>query len=178
MPPRLSGETVSAQRNWPGTTEPSFLALCGSWLASPPVTGSGSYTATQHFSFHGPATGPYPGWFSEFGSITTTFPNGSIPPGYTGRVKAFWMTFKITSTAGSITGTAHLAGGGQTAQCLGGAGGTGFTADLKTSYTATTRTATGRHYDHGTSAVALSSAWVYGDVSRANLDESFVSRRP
>ncbi len=177
-PPRLTGQTLSAQRNWPGTTEPFFLALCGSRLASPPVTGSGNYTATQHFSFHGSATGPYPGTFSESGWITTTFPSGSIPPGVTGTVNAFWMTFRIISRAGSITGSARLAGGGQAAQCVGGVGGTGFTANLTTTYWATTWSATGRRHDHGTSAVGLSSAWQLGEISRANLDESFVSRRP
>jgi hypothetical protein len=68
---------------------------------------AGSSTFT--FTVSGDATGPYPGTFTESGSVTIGPQTEEFLPGqFRGDITAFTATFDITSTAGNVHGTTAL----------------------------------------------------------------------
>ena len=72
--------------------------------------GDSSYT----FEITGPASGPYPGSFTETGSVTIgpqTEPIPGAPGQYRGPVTAFTSSFTISGAAGTVSGTKSLVAG-------------------------------------------------------------------
>jgi hypothetical protein len=107
----LSAETLLAI--W--VTEPAFSFNGGS-QAPPPSICDPSGNSTIYFSAAGTANGPYPGTFTETGTITLGPQNlAAVPPdasgtGLSGTVLTFETQFEIRSGATTITGTSTLSG--------------------------------------------------------------------
>lgn len=114
-----------------------------------------SYTDTYDSS--GTATGPYPGTYTEQGSVTVK----------NGRVRAFSASFTIVSGTTTITGTKSLHGGNGTGVC-GLTGTVTWTNDAFYDATITTPTDTGT--DSGESHV--------DGFSGGTITETFVSSGP
>lgn len=121
-------------------------------LTGETLTGSGSSTTTpctginprssytNTYDSSGTATGPYPGTYTEQGSVTVK----------NGRVRAFSASFTIVSGTTTVTGTKSLHGGMGTGVC--GLTGT-VTWHNDAVYTATIETQTGTGTDKGDSTV-------------------------
>jgi hypothetical protein len=135
-PSSLAGETFSSSV-FSGT---SISGFCNG--------GNGSLT----FSFSGTATGPYPGTYTESGSLTITG----------GTVTAFSATFTITSSAGSVTGSKILDVGNR-ATCIVG------DVELDSTRVSYTATIKGAYRDTGTGSVSMSAGMSQPDV----LNEAF-----
>jgi hypothetical protein len=116
-------------------------------------------TSTFNFTVTGTATGPYPGTFTETGTVTI---------GPLVNATSFNSTFTINSPAGNVTGTKDLTGFEATSLGLcgtaafptGGADSLHFEGTV--SYTATITTPTGTGTDSGESFVNLQDAQVRG----------------
>jgi hypothetical protein len=170
--------------------KPSALApltgenLLGSELGTPgtsTVSGTCNPLGTSTFTFTvtGEAFGPYPGTFTETGSITLG-PFGTGPFAAT----SFESTFTINSTAGTVTGSKTLtAVGAPTSLGLcgtaafptGGANSLHFDGTL--SYSASITTPTGSGTDSGESHVTLQDTQIRGqaDFNGFNFVESYTS---
>jgi hypothetical protein len=95
----LSGEFLTSQGSGGTTT----------------VSGSCNPTGTStiNFSATGAANGPFPGTFTESGTVTIGAQGGTYPPGYydgakKGQIESFNSTFRIDSPSGVVTGTKTL----------------------------------------------------------------------
>jgi hypothetical protein len=124
-------------------------------------------TSTFTFTVTGEAFGPYPGTFTESGTLTL----GPFGAGPSFAATSFESTFTINSPAGTVTGSKTLTAlGAPTSLGLcgtaafptGGANALHFDGTL--SYTATITTPTGSRTDSGESHVTLQDAQVRGQV--------------
>ncbi len=156
--PTLNGEALSASASLDspnGPPWPFVLGACGNAVSYGP-----------NFRFYGTAIGPYPGSFSETGTVSYNVNDYSNTWGQ-GPVTSFSGAFTITSPTGSVTvsGTATLVhSGAPLAVCFGGAGGGGITiGQILTKYKATITTPTGTYRDHGTSYVTLYQSIALGE---------------
>jgi hypothetical protein len=100
-------------------------------------------TSTVSFTASGAATGPYPGTFTETGTVTF----GPQPINGFGAVTSFTATFSITSALGTVTGTKSLAPTQSTA--VGFCNEIGGQVVLDASYVATISTPGGSIIDEG-----------------------------
>jgi hypothetical protein len=174
LPPTLAGEAFSASMevdNATGAQFPFILGQCGNW-----------YYSTPTFDIFGQASGPYPGYFEEKGSVTY---NNDLPgaPGGEGPVLTFASTFTITESDGvtvSAVGTASLVPNGDLAVCFGGAGGGGVNiGPFLTHYTATITNPNGTSsQDSGSSYLTLSQSVGLGEYWSASLIQSFFATPP
>lgn len=170
QPSTLAGETLTAS-----DSGSSYFAP-GSCYSGGPTTAS--------FSFTGTAAGPYPGTFTETGTMAYTL--DPVPDGQmiaSGTVSRFSAKFTITSSAGKVTGTRTLdptVTTGRGARCYESGGGTSYETDpLPTRYTARITTAKRRHSSHGPSSAVLASAVGFGgSVMSSNVDDKFASPPP
>ncbi len=148
----LTGEQLAAGDQFPGST---LTFTC-----------SASDPNTVTFRASGFATGPYPGTFTEQGSLTRDPATGQF---------TFNATFEIRSFGGTVTGTKTAANFGiGTIGCPGPpmvytAGG-----PVVVSYTARIETADGAFTDQGSSGVGL--CWQCG-FADALLGETFISEQ-
>jgi hypothetical protein len=169
-PATLAGETLTASDSG------SSYFVPGSCYSGGPMTSS--------FSFTGTAAGPYPGTFTETGTMTYTL--GPVPDGQmiaSGTVTQFSAKFTITSSAGKVTGTRTLdptVATSRGARCYESGGGTSYETDpLPTRYTARITTGKGRPNTHGPSSAVLASAVGFGgSVMSSNVDDKFASPPP
>ena len=156
-PPTLTGESFDASE-YVGAPPYPFFLVCGN-----------SPTSGPYFSFDGTANGPYPGTFTESGTIeyNPTVFNDEYYFGE-GPVTGFSTNFAILSANGDVTGSETLIPTGAPAACWESAGGGGVEigtcnpfigpstpCPIKTEYTVTIVTSTGTYQDHGTSSVTL-----------------------
>ena len=176
-PPTLSGESFSASPAVDNAPYPFFL-VCGNGDTSGP-----------YFSFDGTASGPYPGTFTESGTIDydpTVF-NDEYSFGE-GPVTGFSTNFAILSPNGDVTGSETLIPTGAPAACWESAGGGGVVigscnpfigpstpCPIKTEYTVTIVTSTGTYRDHGTSSATLDQSFGLGQYWSADLADAFQS---
>ena len=151
----LTGETLLASEiGNPGTSTVS--GTCNPLGAS-----------TFTFTITGGASGPYPGTFSETGTVTLG-PFGV--PGNPISATSFESAFTITSLAGTVTGTKSLVGFEATSLGLCGSAAfpTGDANSLRfegtVSYNATITTPTGSGTDSGESFVNLQDSQIRGQV--------------
>lgn len=165
VPSTLDAETLSAVDQ---STALSF-----------PCSSLGSYTAS--FDLSGTAAGPYPGTFTETGTLSYTLSTGT-PSQFSGSVNAFTANFTITSPDGTITGTKTLQStvGGGSVVCGHGPGSisAGFIVSaLPTTYQAIIATPGGTYQDQGTSTVGLNyeRTGQFGQTNTSTLAESFAS---
>lgn len=161
--PTLAGETLNAT-----IAHDRFSASC--WT-------SGTYTVT--FTFRGDATGPYPGRFTESGTITYALHrylhrnDGAVA---WARITAFSDAFTITSPAGTVTGATRLASrlpGEPEANCGGGMGGQALGAGVGTRYTATITTPAGTRQDRGPATAVLAGVNTGNRRFHTSLAEGF-----
>jgi hypothetical protein len=140
-------------------------------------------TSTFNFTVTGEAFGPYPGTFTESGTITL----GPFGIGPSLAATSFESTFTINSPAGTVTGTKTLTAlGAPTSLGLcgtiafptGGANSLHFDGTL--SYTASITTPTGSGTDSGESHVTLQDTQIRGqaDFNGFNFVETYVSSSP
>jgi hypothetical protein len=156
-------------------------------------------TSSFDYSASGVASGPYPGTFSETGSVTVgpqTIPGEvALPVGTltykTGPLATLEATFTIQSTLGVVTGTKTLVFGGlgaceDSAQFQSFAGTqtvpvllrrAGTNANNELSYTATIPTSKKMYCDNGTSTLAMGEfiAGTLATLEAPNFTESFAS---
>ena len=151
-PPGLTGEVLTmTQANQDGTN-----VDC--------VVGSRAGSAT--FAGNGFATGPYSGTFTVNGRVSTTIDASGTVSG------TFDETFKITSPAGTVTGTKSGALPADTSTCIGSS----FAADnAMLSYQATIATAEGNFVDSGESQ-ALLEINTFGGRHEVIFGETFSSQ--
>lgn len=100
-PPTLTGESLAAGL----FTTPAGLGSIAITSATCKPSGSSSFS----YEVSGPAAGPYPGTFTESGTVTMGPQN--ITTGFsnpTALITAWTVSFTITSPAGSVTGTKIL----------------------------------------------------------------------
>ncbi len=167
---RLTGEKFSA------TVDGTSYFVPGACYSGGPASAS--------FSFAGSATGPYPGSYTETGTIAYRLnPAFSDDLIAAGPVTGYSATFTIRSAAGTVTGTERLdraLPADQDVDCYESAGGTTFqTSAFAPAYTATIRTARGTFWDRGTSSAALSSFLALGgSVAGSSEDEALTSTAP
>jgi hypothetical protein len=121
VPLALSAPAIAAQVPPPTLTGESFAA----GLFTTPA-GQGSITLTSascdpagtstlSYQVSGPAAGPYPGTFTETGTVTMGPQNN--PSGFSNPsalITSWTVSFTITSPAGSVTGTETLPTGATT----------------------------------------------------------------
>lgn len=140
-------------------------------------------TSTFTFTVTGEAFGPYPGTFTESGTITL----GPFGIGPSLAATSFESTFSIDSLAGTVTGTKSLTAlGAPTSLGLcgtaafptGGANSLHFEGTL--SYSANITTPTGSGTDSGESHVTLQDTQVRGlaDFNGFNFLEVYTSSAP
>jgi hypothetical protein len=136
--------------------------------------------STFTFTVTGEAFGPYPGTFSESGTITL----GPFGIGPSFAATSFESTFTISSPAGTVTGSKSLTAlGAPTSLGLCGAaafptgGANSLHFDGTLSYTATITTPTGSGMDSGESHVTLQDTQVRGqaDFNGFNFVETYTS---
>jgi hypothetical protein len=162
----LTGETLLASElGAPGTST---------------VSGNCNLIGPSNFTFTvtGGATGPYPGTFSETGTVTT----GGVP-GNPFAASSFESAFTINSVAGTVIGTKSLVGFEPTSLGLcgtaafptGGANSLHFEGTV--SYSATITTPTGSATDSGQSFVNLQDSQIRGQIgfNGFSFAESFTS---
>jgi hypothetical protein len=149
----LTGETLLASElGTPGTS--SVTGTCNPLGAS-----------TFSFTITGGASGPYPGTFTETGTVSL----GGVP-GNPFAATSFVSAFTINSLAGTVTGTKSLAGFeatslglcGSAAFPTGGANSLHFEGTV--SYSATITAPTGSGTDSGESFVNLQDSQIRGQV--------------
>ena len=124
-------------------------------------------TSTFTFTVTGGASGPYPGTFTETGTVTLG-PFGV--PGNPFAATSFESAFTISSVAGAVSGTKSLVGFeptslglcGSAAFPTGGANSLRFQGTV--SYSATITTPTGSGMDSGESFVNLQDSQIRGQV--------------
>jgi hypothetical protein len=149
----LTGETLLASElGAPGTST---------------VSGNCNLIGPSNFTFTvtGGATGPYPGTFSETGTVTI----GGVP-GNPFAASSFESAFTINSVAGTVSGTKSLVGFeltslglcGTAAFPTGGANSLHFEGTV--SYSATITAPTGSGTDSGESFVNLQDSQIRGQV--------------
>jgi hypothetical protein len=100
-PPTLTGESLAAGL----FTAPAGLGSIAITSATCKPAASSSFS----YQVSGPAAGPYPGTFTESGTVTMGPQN--ITTGFsnpTALITAWTVSFTITSPAGSVTGTKTL----------------------------------------------------------------------
>jgi hypothetical protein len=168
-PPSLDGEIFS---NNPGEgTSTITAASCNP-----------SGTSTFSWSASGPAIGPYPGTFTESGTVTL---GPQVSPSTPGQVLALSATFSIDSPAGDVTGTKALTGepdpfvdGGV---CVGPDPvlGTAQAVNIFSgvTYDAVIQTANGSRSDHGTASVNVLFQEL-GTFTASDFREEFHSEHP
>jgi hypothetical protein len=175
-PPTLVGEAFSAQENvdnGTGAQFPFILGQCGNW---------NPYSVPSSFDISGQASGPFPGWFEETGSVSYNSSDDSNAWGQ-GPVLTFTSTFTITGPNGYVTATGSTGLVPSTAElavCGGSAGGGGVNiGPFLTKYTATITNPDGSTtVDSGQSYVTLSQ-WVgLGEYWEASLIQSFFATPP
>jgi hypothetical protein len=175
LPPAMDGEAFSASMavdNGAGAQFPFILGQCGNW-----------YFSTPTFDISGQASGPYPGYFDEQGSVTYSSDAPSNNPWGQGPVLTFSSTFTITASDGvtvSAVGTTSLVPNGDLAVCFGGAGGGGVNiGPFLTHYTATITNPDGTSsQDSGSSYLTLSQSVGLGEYWSASLIQSFFATPP
>ncbi len=142
---------------------PTLPSLAGELLAGTPTISDFTCRGTQasfNFAVSGLATGPFPGTFSESGTVTLAAGPG---PQFNG----FHATFTIASQLGTVTGTKDV---GEfmihEVECQNPAAGIPFDqAELGASlvtYQATIRTAKGSVTQTGTSSVSINVLQAFG----------------
>jgi hypothetical protein len=174
-PPTLDGEAFSASMavdDATGATFPFILGQCGNW-----------YFSTPTFELTGQASGPYPGYFQEQGSITYSSDAPSDNIWGQGPVLTFASTFTITEPDGTTVaavGTTSLVANGDLAVCWGSAGGGGVNiGPFLTHYTATITNPNGTSsQDSGSSYLTLSQSVGMGEYWSASLIQSFFATPP
>jgi hypothetical protein len=92
-PPTLDGESLEAQTS---NGDPSLPDEPGDVTVTPDTCSEALDAETISYVASGPATGPYPGTFTESGTFTI---------GDGGAITSFTATFDIDSTIGEVTGT-------------------------------------------------------------------------
>ncbi|MGI9147998.1 MAG: hypothetical protein ACR2IK_15835 [Chloroflexota bacterium] len=116
--------------------------LTGETLIGNSSTGNSGGCPTSSYTVSGTAYGPYPGTFTESGTVT-------LSRSGTGTIGSFAATFTITSGDTIVTGSKTVSDG----FCLNSLGGvTGF-SDEPTVYMVTIHTPSGNYRDQGTSMV-------------------------
>jgi hypothetical protein len=174
-PPTLDGEAFSASMDVDDATGAQFpfiLGQCGNW-----------YHSTPTFDLNGQASGPYPGYFQEHGSITYSSDAPSDNIWGQGPVLTFDSTFTITESDGSTVaavGTTSLVPNGGLAVCWGSAGGGGVNiGPFLTHYTATITKPNGTTSQvSGSSYLTLSQSVALGEFWAASLIQSFFATPP
>ena len=178
-PAQAGGDEGNGTTVTPLTTENLSTTELGT-PGSSTVTGTCNPLGTSTFAFTvtGVATGPYPGTFTESGTVTI----GPLAPTAT----SFESTFTINSVSGTVTGSKSLVGFeasslglcGDAAFPTGGANSLHFEGTV--SYTATITTPTGTGTDSGESFVNLQDAQVRGQVGFNGFAflETFTSTAP
>ena len=168
---RLTGEQFSA------TVDGSSYFVPGACYSGGPATSS--------FSFSGQATGPYPGPYTETGTISYSLTPSSTAGGLiaSGPITGFSATFTITSSAGVVRGTEHLESAlrsEQEARCYESAGGTSFqTEGFAPAYAARLRTGHRTSPDRGRASTALFSGLALGGtVADSGESEALTSAAP
>jgi hypothetical protein len=162
-PPRLTGEFLYSVDATTGT------ATCN-------ADGSGTIT----FQSTGTAFGPYPGTFSESGTVTIgSAPGGTPAPGVESPVIGFSATFVIESGSTRITGAKSFASTGPVlpgAQCSASVVGLSY-ARTNVRYVAKIQLGHPRFVDFGNGQVTVSFPQSGGPES-SFMDEDFVSSLP
>lgn len=121
--------------------------------------GSGIFT----FSVEGIATGPYPGTFTESGTLVILSD---------GTIDSVAVTFEIDSPLATITGTKTVRPSGPFgAHCFDGPTGDSASGVLRTFYTAHIHTAAGTFRDEG----RTTGEFFGSDVSEGGISEAFFS---
>jgi hypothetical protein len=159
--------------------------LSGEIFSDNPGEGSSSITSascnptgTSTFSFEasGPAIGPYPGTFTEAGTITI----GPQTPGLFTAVQSFTASFTISSPAGDVSGTKSVTGPTNpvlgNAECL-DAPDNARAANLNSAgvtYDARIATPDGTFFDHGATDVNVLEQHVIG-FDASDFREEFFS---
>ncbi|HEX8916941.1 MAG TPA: hypothetical protein VF898_00420 [Chloroflexota bacterium] len=144
----------------------------GSYAFDFPCSSPGSYTVS--FSVSGTATGPYPGTFTESGTLSYTI-NTPYGTSNSGTVTDFSATFVITSGKTIVIGSKALDPSGTpgTISCGRHSGTAGFiVSEVPTTYTAAIATRRSTSTDAGTSIVDMSWDYTFGDVN-SDFDENF-----
>jgi hypothetical protein len=163
--------------------------LSGEIFSNNPGEGSSSITSascdpsgTSTFSFEasGPAVGPYPGTFTETGTVTL----GPQTPGLGTAIQTLTASYTITSAAGDVTGTKSFTGpsdpiASQAGSCLDADAtlGTIRSANLDSAgvtYDARIETADGTFFDRGRADVNVLEQDV-GSVHSSDFREAFFS---
>jgi hypothetical protein len=136
---------------------------------------------TFDFSASGIATGPYPGTFTETGTVTIGPPSGGF---LTTSVVAFESSFRIDAafegSPAEVTGTKRLAFVG-TGHCADVAAGSGFRSSriaiMQARYEARIKTTHGVYFDRGTADVRLFEYYDPADPSQrqSGFSELFIS---
>jgi hypothetical protein len=133
--------------------------LTGEYLSSGTAASTTSFTCdtqgTSSFTFtaSGVAFGPYPGTFTESGTVTVGPQTDEFLPGqFRGPVTSFDAQFTITSPLGTVTGTKTLAAPLTPVSNVGGCGPFGAQVIEDLDYTATITTPLGTFTDQGQSA--------------------------
>jgi Bacterial Ig-like domain (group 1) len=178
-PPSLDGENLQG-----GSTElgPVGGMMITAESCNPAGNSSFSFTAT------GVAVGPYPGTFTESGTVSlgpeTQLYGGG--PTLGGPMTAFSAQFTITSATATVTGTKRFNGStdpapffpGQ-AVCHDPAAGSEFDVPItQGTYVATIQTASGATTDQGTTGVVASGPSSNPANARGFFFENFVSSQP
>jgi len=180
--------TAAAQTVAPTLTGETLLSgvFAGGTGSTVVTSESCNPSGTSSFSYQtsGIATGPYPGKYTEQGTVTM---GPQMFPGTpdTGIVTSWTASYTITSPTGNVTGTKELtppapgATGTDAGSCTSGgsfeqrSAATGF-ANQPLAYTATITTATGEQFgDHGLSNASVN---VFpGFPTLANFFEDYTS---
>lgn len=93
-----------------GAAAPPPLSLAGEMLSGVPLISAScdfSGTSTITFTVTGTASGPYPGTFSESGTVTIG-PQGLADPNSPGEVTSFAANYVIKSGKYTVTGSMQL----------------------------------------------------------------------
>jgi len=156
--------------------------LSGEVFSAASATAAGdcdpSTTATFTYAATGIATGPYPGTFTESGTVTIQ-PQPAGPPELLGQLPpaplvSWTASFTISSPTGQVTGTKTLSLAGGTGNCyfyhLIGIFHIFRSADGTLDYTADITTANGTFSDRGTSVGSL-----HTDLDSGPFSETFAS---
>ena len=151
-PPSLAGEVLGAGC---GNLNHFVYGCFGGTVTVTSCTAVAGGGGEFSFSAQGPATGPYPGTFSESGTVTLG------PPGMGGgaQVTGFTSTFSIASAAGTVNGSKSAAGVTQPMSFNTCPATTGFPvgtfAGSFVTYTATIQTSQGNFSDSGNSQATV-----------------------
>jgi hypothetical protein len=140
-------------------------------------TNPGLTSATFSYTASGVATAPYPGTFTERGTVTVETSSVNENAGFSGPITSWDVQFRIDSGAGVVEGTKSLdTGFASTGECTDPSGGSGLTVRFGRAtldYEARIQTAAGLFRDHGTAATELISFGVPPVL--ATFSETFAS---